>query len=292
MQRCLPIIIFVATLSGCASIRVFDMPKVQNELSTAYQNAENVVQKANTDYNEKKSMMARLGKINASGLQGAQTDLNQKMTAMKTDLDTMAAQKRKMSEANSQIVALAYNREKVNSTDPQYDRIDQAVNQFEDAAKLLNASSADYTANSNAMSDIAATKKLYYNFDVAEFQRKIQQNVRVAQGNQGVMEEELNHCQALIDNWPKTHGRAEASKLYSTMVETAQNYSMKAQHLSQLSHDMADATAGYARVSSLESNWPQVQKIINDFDRSNQELGELNALFAKQASEFKTLAGH
>lgn len=292
MQRCLPMIVFLATLSGCASIRVFDMPKVQNELSTAYQNAENVVQKANSDYSEKKGMLARLGKINAAGLQGAQTEINQKMNAMKNDLDEMTGAKRKMSEANSQIVALGYNRAKINSTDPQYERIDQAVQQFEGAAKLLNASSADYTSNSNALSDLAAAKKLYYNFDVAEFQRRIQQNVRIAQGNQGVMEEELNRCQSLVDNWPKTHGRNEAGKLYSTMVETAQNYSMKAQHLSQLSHDMADATAGYARVSSLESNWPQVQKIISDFDRSNQELSEINALFAKQSSSFKTLAEH
>jgi hypothetical protein len=285
-------VVFLTMLSGCASIRVFDMPKVQNELSTAYQNAENVVQKANTDYNEKKSMIARLAKIHAAGFQDAQAELNQKMSVMKNDLDEMTAEKRKMSEANSQIVALGYNRTKVNSTDPQYDRIDQAVQQFESAAKLLNASSADYTANSNALSDLAAAKKLYYNFDVAEFQKRIQQNVRIAQGNQGVMEDELNRCQTLVDNWPKTRGRAEAGKLYSTMVETAQNYSMKAQHLSQLSHDMADATAGYARVSSLESNWPQVQKIINDFDRSNQELSDINALFAKQASAFKTLAGH
>lgn len=281
MLKHVMVFIGIGFFAGCASLKVYEMPKVQAELSKAFSDSEDVAQKMKTDFVEKQGVITHLKKTKSTQLQGVLGQIETHMKAMETSLEDIAQQKRKMSEANAQVVALAYNRDKVHSHESEYARIEEAVRQFELAAKTLNASAQDYSVESNALAKLVADRKLFFNFDVAEFQQKIDGQIRSAQSFQGQMKTEIERGNALVLNWPKVTGRQEAESILKQMVNSAQEFTQKAQKLSLISRDLDRVTMGYAKVSTTEKVWPEVQKLLNENDRATKELAERQAEFTK-----------
>lgn len=290
MNKLLTVTILFFTLVSCASMKVFEMPKVQAELATAFQHTEEVTQKIREDFAEKQNVIAHLKKVNSPTFRAVEADVEVRMKMMKVSLEDMVKQKRIMSEANSQIVALSYNRTKVHSHQPEFERIEEAVKQFETATKEVNAAAQEYSNDTNSLAKTIADKKLYFNFDVAEFQQKVETHIKAAQGTQKTMQEEIERSQNLLLNWPKVGGRQPAEKVFLRMTENAQNFSTKAQKLSLISRDMNRVTMGYGKISTTESVWPQVQKLIADFDKTNLELIDLQNEFLKNHETLKASA--
>lgn len=273
-------------LTACGSVKVFELPKVQQNLQVTMQKSESIAQKAQSDFSEKKLLIDNLAKSNAPLFKQNETLIRQRLRAMDEALQEIINQKRNMAEANGEIAALSYSRESVRSDEKEYPKVDEAVKRFEAAAAEMNGSVVDYSRESNSMADLIAQKKLYYNFDVADFQKRVQRNISVAQENLKVMEREMKRSEALI-NSSKPERRALREEIYSEMRGAANDYSTRANRFSEINREVNSEVMGAAKISSLDPHWPAVQKLVAEFDRTVLELADINEKFLSKVESLR-----
>lgn len=281
---------FFAALAACASTGAYDLPKTQNALSSTLQTTEGIVQKAQRDFLEKKSLFENLSKGGSATFRENQDDMGARLKRMETHLTEITNLRKEMVDAKSDLASLGYQRTTVASGDKEYPLVEDAVTRFERAAGRTNSALVDYSRESNSLADVVAAKKLYYNFDVNEFQKRVQKSIQTANDNQKVMLRELNRAESVMNNWSKTEGKAEQEELFNQMHSSAKEYSTKAGQLSSLSKSVHSATMGSARVSTLDKEWPEVQKLVGEFDSLLIELQSINERFNRQNESFRNPA--
>ncbi len=276
----------IINMCACGSVQVFELPRVQQNLQVTLQKSENIAQKSQIDFSEKKMLLDNLAKSNAPLFVQNETTIRQRLRAMDEALQDMIVEKKNMSEANGEIASLSYNRETVRSDEKEYSTVEDAVKRFEAAAAELNAAVVDYSRESNSMADLIAQKKLYYNFDVAEFQKRVQRNILVAQENQKVMEREIKRSEAVL-NSSKAEKRRAQEDIFSEMRGAANDYSARANRFSELNREVNASVMGAARISTLDPHWPAVQKLVAEFDRTVLELADINEKFLSKVESFR-----
>ncbi|NJL25932.1 MAG: hypothetical protein HC902_12705, partial [Calothrix sp. SM1_5_4] len=143
-----------------------------------------------------------------------------------------------MNESNGTIAAMGYSNKTIANDRPEFDRVDDAVTRFQDAAEDINKAVISYSRESNSLADLVTEKKLFYNFDVAEFQKRIEQNIKTCQNNQQSMQKELARAESILNNWTRPEPRTNASQIFGKMQSLAEDYSNKAGHLAKLSQEM------------------------------------------------------
>jgi hypothetical protein len=287
MGKLAVLLIIVAGLNACGSVRVFELPKVQQNLQSALQKSESIAQKAQNDFIEKKMLIDNLSGSNAPAFKQNETTVRTRLNAMDDALQSIVVEKRNMSEANGDIASLSYSRKSVRSDEKEYPTVEEAVKRFETAAARLNASVLDYSRESNSMADLIEQKKLYYNFDVAEFQKRVQRNINTAQDNQKVMERELRRTEAAL-NSSQASARGAQEEIFSAMSGAANDYSARANRFAEINREVNTAVMGAARISSLDPNWPKVQNLVAEFDRTVLELAEINERFMAKVKAFRS----
>lgn len=248
-------------LSGCGSVRVFEMTKVQRDLQESLQKGESVTQKSQADYTQKKNLIDNLAQTHSAGFSEAEDELRKYLKTMNEALENMSAEKRKMTQANSDMVSLAYNRPAVHSNEAEYPQIEELVKKFEDAAGELNTAALNYSRESNSFADLVEQKKLYYSFDILDFQKRIQHNIATAQENAKIMQQELN--------------RINNDEIHSL----ASDYSNRANRFAEIHREVGSLALGAPKITNLDPQWPKVQNLVNEFDRLLRDLGDLNRKF-------------
>jgi hypothetical protein len=279
--------ILAAAATGCASVNTYDMAQVQGQLTQTLQKTEEVLQKAQSDFQEKNTLIQNLKQSDNPNFDAAESKLDHSLEVMKVSLDGIAGKRKAMMEQNGRIAALAYSHPQIHSEEPEYPKVSDAVRDFQSAARDVNAAISDYTRESNTLADLVAQKKLFYNFDVKDFQLRVQQAIKSAQASNDTMKKEIDHSQALLNNWSRPDAKKASEDIYGEMVKTARSYTEKAQRLPGYSREMHTVTMGDAKVSTLDKNWPEVQKVIDGMDRTVLELRELREKFESQVDLFR-----
>jgi hypothetical protein len=287
-----PIVFILAALlfTGCASTSTYDLPKTQAQLSTTLQTTESIVQKAQRDFQEKKLLLDNLNKAGSANYRENESDLNGRLKRMEQSLAEITAGRKEMVDAKSDLASLGYNRTQVGSADKEYPLVEEAVARFEKAAGRTNSALLDYSRESNSLADTVANKKLFFNFDVAEFQKRVQKNIQISSENQRVMLKELNRAENVLNNWNKPEGKEAQEQVFDQMHSIAKEYSLKAGRFAELSKSVHAATMGNARVSTLDKEWPEVQKLVGEFEQTSLELSSLNEKFQTQVNLFRNPA--
>ncbi len=282
-----PFFVLYFGLVACASTGSYDLPKTQAQLSSSLQTTEGIVQKAQVDFTEKKALVENLKKGASPAYKESEADLTGRIKKMEQSLSEITASRKAMVDANSDLASLGYKRSQVLAGEKEYALVEDAVLRFERAAGQTNSSLLDYSRESNSLADLVARKKLYYNFDVNEFQKRVKKSIEVSTENQKVMLRELNRAENILNNWNKPEGKAQQEETFNEMHAIAKEYSSKAGKFSELSKSVHAATAGQARVSTLDKEWPDVQKLVNEFDRLSGELSGINDRFQSAVDIFR-----
>jgi|GEM_PF-4003552 len=273
-------------LGACGSVRVFELPKVQQNLQTTLQKSESIAQKAQNDFAEKKLLVDNLAKSNAPLFKQNENEIRQRLRAMDDSLQDIIVEKKNMSEANGDIASLSYSRASVRSDEKEYPKVEEAVKRFEAAAAELNSAVVDYSRESNSMADLVEKKKLYYNFDVADFQKRVQRNVVIAQDNFKVMEREIKRADAMMETARPAHKHAQ-QEILGELRATADEYSIRANRFAEINREVNAAVMGAAKISTLDPHWQQVQKLVAEFDRIVIELANINEKFQASVEAFR-----
>ena len=262
------------SLCSCASTSVYDLSKVQQNLSTALLRSDEVTQKAQADYADKKTLVENLGKAGATGFRDFEPQLRTYLGAMEASLDRIALERKKRMTASSNVASLSYGHQSLSSRSPGFEKVEEEVKDFQDATAAGNLAMADYSRTSNALTDLIAAKKLYMTFESAQFFKNLQRNVKLAQENSTDMQKEISRAQRADRGDP------------ASLETLAQDYTVKAQRLSAIGKEMRGVT-GDARVTSLDPRWPEVQTLINENDRLTREMEAINQKFLKGVEELR-----
>lgn len=277
----------ILALSGCASVNTYDMPRVQANVTENVQTAENVVQKSQADFKEKTALVENLKKANGAGFEETELRLRKYLTRMKDSLQAMETHRKAMRESSANIASLAYGKKTVASNDPTYEKISDAVSAFQKSVQDVNEAVLDYTRESNSLADDISNRKLYYNFDVAEFQKRVQGAIKTSQTAQQSMKDEIERSNGVLNNWPDASTRKNQEELQASMVEHAKAYSEKAQRLSEISKMMHTVAQGQGKISTLDKTWPAAQQVIDSLDKAVEELSDIHAKFKVDAEKFR-----
>jgi len=277
-------------LTACGSVRVFELPKVQSHFSETLQKSEGIAQKAQNDFTGKKMLVDNLSKSASPQFKQNESELRKKLNAMDEALQEVVVQKKIMSEANGELASLSYSRDKVHSNESEFPKVEEAVRRFENAAGEMNAAMVDYSRESNSMADLIAQKKLYFNFDVAEFQKRVQKNISITQENQRIMQRELTRSENVLNNWNKATSRREQEEIFTEMRDAGHEYSARANRFAEINREVNGATMGKAWVSTLDPEWPEVQKLVSEFDLTVSELAKLYEKFQSKVDLFRNPA--
>lgn len=269
------------TLGACASMTSYDLPKTQAQLGQALQKTEGIVQKAQGDYDEKKLLVSNLKKAGAPAFKELETDIDRRIKNMETSLGSITASRKEMVEAKSDLASLGYQRKQVLSGEKEFGLVDEAVKRFERAAGTTNSALLDYSRESNSLADLVSQKKLYYQFDVGDFQKRVQKSIQVSTENQKTMLRELNRGENIL-NGASSEDRLQREGTYNEMQETAKEYSSKAGRYSEISKAVNVLTGGTAKYSTLEKNWTEVLELVREHDQLSNELAGIYGRFQTQ----------
>jgi hypothetical protein len=287
MGKLAVLLLTMTYLNACGSVRVFELPKVQQNLQSTMQKSDVIAQKAQKDFDEKKRLIDNLSGSSTPTFKQNEAALRSRLEAMDEALQNIIVEKKSMSEANGDVASLSYSRQSVRSNEKEYPKVEEAVNRFEKAAARLNFSVLDYSRESNSMADLITQTKLYYNFDVADFQKRVQRNIKTAQDNHKVMERELRRSEAVI-NSNQTATRQAQEEILSEMSAAATDYSTRANRFAEINREVNTTVMGAARISSLDPNWPSVQALVSEFDRTVLELADINERFMTKVKAFRS----
>jgi hypothetical protein len=261
--------------AACASIKTFDMPKVEDNLSRAFQKSEEVSAEIKGDFEQKKTLMESLRKGKSPKFKEIEPDLKSKMTELEKHLATAGKQVKAMMEAKGNISAISYSRKKVHGDEPQYATVDEQVRAFESAAAEFNQAAAQYSRTTNSLADMVAIKRLYFNFDVAEFQKKAQKALDAARENSQQMDREIKRTEDIRASFEDEARRAPMDQLLAQMDAIRKEHGQKYQLLANSMTEMGNLAQGQSKIPSIAANWNEVQRVVNDSERTSATLNEL-----------------
>lgn len=279
-------LVFLA-LGGCASVGGYDMSKVQSDLNQTLTATETVVEKSQTDFAEKTALVDNLKKTLNPSFAEIEPRLRGHLERMTASLEAMKTNRKSMRDASGNLASLAYSHEHISARDDEYGRVQDAIGAYQTAAKNVNGAVVDYSRESNTLADLIAQKKLFYNFDVREFQRRVQQAIKTAQSQSESMQGEVTRGQDLLNNWNRPEVRPAAEDAFNRMVRSASDYNTKAQSLGDISREMNGNALGAAKMSTLDAGWPAAQTTLSKFDRTVNELRELSDEFLRANEAFR-----
>ncbi|MBX3021204.1 MAG: hypothetical protein KF799_05950 [Bdellovibrionales bacterium] len=275
------------TVGGCASVRTYDMKKLERDFGQTVQTSEAIVQKSQSDYREKSTLVESLKKGGDPGFKEVEDKLRRHLGMMALSLDKMNARHKTMREANGRLASLGYARPEVQSGDPQYDKVTEAVTDFQHAAKDVNAAVLDYSRESNSLADEVSKRRLFFNFDIADFQKRVQNAIRASQTNLTAMNKDVQRSQGVVLNWNRKESRKSHEDLLQAMVSGSQEYAQKAKGLSAASREMSDATDGVAKISTMDPRWKDAQKASEAFEQTVLELKRIATKFQNDLELFR-----
>jgi len=274
----IPAAVMFLTLSSCSSLQVMDMDKIQSDFSKAVQNADGAESRARNDYSEKKALDDKLKKNASAVYRQISPKVNALLEEMNVQLNVLGERRKTMQKANAQLTPLSYSHKKLNSSEPNYAAADTITQDFTKATTDFNAALASYTTASNSLADLVAEKKLYFNFDVADFYTRLQRHLEDSQNILAVMQDGLDHIEA---------GTPQQGVLQKELEDLATSYSAMAQNYAKINRKMEAVALGASRISSLEARWPNVQKIVGELDNTNHELGLIREKFNRSLADFR-----
>lgn len=273
---------------ACVSTRVYDMEKLQADLSRTIQSTDGIMQKAQVDFGEKKTLADALSWSPNPDYADAESEIRKRLQEMTEAVTRMSKHRQAMAESNGRLAALGYAHKQIHSSLEEYGKVQSTVADFETAAREINSAVVDYSRASNSLADLISQRRLFATLDVQDFQRRVQQSVKTAQANTESMQSELHHAQAVLNNWNKADTRDTFASLFAAMTADAREYTVKGNRLSEIGREMSLLTLGKPKISSTDTEWSGAQKLIVEFDSAIAELQELNERFQSQAKRFRT----
>lgn len=280
-------IFILAFLTGCASFGGYNLPVIQKEFQTVIQRNEPLVSKANGDYVEKKVLVEILAKSAQPNWLAAAPQANAKFEEMTKVLPSVNHARAQLSELNGQISALSYNRVKVGRDDEAYERADTIVHEFDTASKSISDQLNLYTRATNDLSDIIAENKLFLLVDIGDFQKRVQTVIVASNNTIREMNNELGRSERILNLSDSADQLSESQTIYEKMGASAKDFSKEAQKLPELSARVKESTMGNAKISSVDSNWPQMQKYMTELEGINIKLAEQKKYFNVLAHELQ-----
>lgn len=283
-------ILILTLLAGCSSVPSVELPKIQRSLAEKLVSSEANVQKASTDYREKKALYDNLAKINSTAFKESEKDLGAFLRRMFDHLNDVNAARKNMTEASGDVASLSYQRSKISGDDRAYPLVAEAMKRFDEAQNRLQQSLLDYSRESASMADLVQQKKLFFTFDVLEFQKRVQKSVIGMQEKQKTMQRDLMRAENTVNEWTVEDSRADLVAVFDEMRNLAGDYGNSAQKLVEINSTMTDAANLQAKVTSFDPNWTQIQKLISDADSAIAEIPKFEDKFTKSAEKFRKLS--
>ncbi|MGE4130457.1 MAG: hypothetical protein AB7F86_02400 [Bdellovibrionales bacterium] len=273
--------------TSCATVKSFKSGQVEQQTNQAFESAEEVNQRMKADFEVKKKLIADLRKQKSPKLKKVDDQVKQKLNFMESNLSAADGHRKKMTETKAQIAALTYGKKQVKGDEPAYSQLEEQVQSFEDAAKDFNAAVADYTRESNGLAELVAAQKLYFNFDVDEFQARVKMAIRSSNGNSKTMGQEIDRTQKIVNSFSEGEARTAAEQILNNMTNLSEENSNKIKQMNDLSEQLKDLAKGQSRIPSTSPDWGKLQEIVNDFERTSLAAGELNREFQIQVDRMR-----
>lgn len=281
MRNGILIIVVPFLLASCSTAPVLELPQVQKSLAEKLVNSEDLVQKASADYREKKALYDNLAKLNSPAFKESDKELGAYLRRMYEHLNAVNGARKEMAEASGDVASLSYHKSEVSADDRQFAPLMDATKRFDVAMAKLQQSLLDYSRESNSMADLVQTKKLFFTFDVTEFQARIQKAVTGMQDKQKLMQRDLMRAEKVVSEWSNENSRADLEASFDEMKNVAGDYGSLAQTLVSNSREMQGLTDSQSTITSFDPNWAQVQKLISSTDQTIDEIAKTEEKFSK-----------
>ncbi len=281
--------LIVLTLTACASVQVYDMNQTQQTLSEAVQKNDAMVQKATADFDEKKRLIDNLSRTKSPAFRTNETELRSLLASMKTHLNLLESHRKTAGTANSELVALAYNRQEIRSNQPEHAQVQNTLGEFQKAIADSNQAMLIYSRESNALTDLVDKNKLLLHFDPALFVRRIQTSITNAQETSANFQLELDRAEQQLEQSQAGAVRRRLENISTSLQDSAQSYTARAQRLQILAKQMRDVTNDVP-INSLDPEWPRSQSILKEYEAINAELAQTQAKFTATLENFRLVA--
>lgn len=289
MKLMKPILIaYLFGVAGCASVQTFNMPQVEDNIGRAFQKSEEISANMTDDFAQKKALLESLRKAKTSAFKENELDLKTKLTSMETHLNMASAHSKVMSEAKGHVIALGYAKKKIRADEPEFARVDEAVKEFEAAAAQFTTSASEYSRETNSLADMVANKKLYFNFEVPEFQKKVRQALAASEENASVMAREVQRTEDIRNSFTDEASRFPVDQALNDMINVQREHSAKILELRDLDRQMTTLSQGQSRIPSTIPNWNEVQRVVSESDRISLTLNELFKSFQTKVDRVRT----
>jgi hypothetical protein len=276
-------------VAACASTKTFTMAKVEDNLSRAFQKSQDISADMNSDFEQKKVLMEALRKSKPPKFKEVEADLKIKISAMEKQLSAAQKQAKIMMEARGNITALGYARKEIRADQPEYTRVEESVREFETAAVDFTSAASEYSRETNSLADLVAAKRLFFNFEVAEFHKKTQKAVDAARENARLMEREIHRSEEIRNSFEDEAAKVPVDQALEQMNTIYKDHANRIQELTNLLTEINNLTKGQSRIPSTSANWSEIQRVVNDTDRGAVTLNNLFKDFQQKVDQVRNV---
>jgi hypothetical protein len=275
------------SLSACASVRTYDLSKMQEEQGQAAQSADSLVQKAELDLREKQKLVLQIHQAKGEAAAESEEQIARFLKKMEAELKAMQEQKRALKQAQGQIASMSYSYPKIASTDAPFEVAQTALEQFEEAKKGMNAAAVNYSRESHSLQDLFTAKKLFLQFDVAAFEQNLQKNTKLSQNTYEGLKAQLAKAEA-FQSAEKDAAKVEARRNHFEALRLGvSTYSEKGQAFARIGQQMQDVSLGRKLIPSTDPQYGKVQELVRELDDTVSALAETDKLVKSLWEKFR-----
>ena len=257
-----------AILTACATNQFYQTAALNDQMKQTLAKANTVATQSEHDYAEKSYLFKNVDPT-ISG--ETQTQFRDYFNLMTASLENARKAKKEMDTAKSAFDEAVAGKNEINSKDKEWGPTEDSAHRFDDATHAFNKAILDYSSQSNTLTGMITNKRLYFTSSVKDVKSRLESTIKKDKKN-------LNVLIANIKTAEKTatkNGRPMDDTEKQTLKAEETAFSDHLKELEDINISIEKNWAGRRKISSVDPEWNQFQKLMTDAEIHSKEMQDI-----------------
>lgn len=284
-----------ALLSSCTTAKIYETVPLKSQLQTQLTTLSDERARIQIDHEDKKAVLRSLAGQKAGRHAGLVNQLQSLENTMALAKDAVQRINQRLIDLNGQFSALAYQREKIKSTDDVYDQTEEILNNFEKEIEAINAEIKRYSTASNQFAAIVNQKNLFRSYNVEDIDRGIKEAISSINAAfykfKASLDRRVRNFELIVAKpGRKADNIAALEEMLKLMESQVKLLSTKSEQLNDVRKAFLDKFQNRIAIKSTDTDFDNFLRLKNIYEQAVKSLDQVEKNFAEASAKFNRLA--
>lgn len=286
---------FLILLTSCSTAKIYETVPLKNQLQTQLTTLSDERARIQVDHEDKKAVLKSLAGQKTGAHSSLVSQLHNLENTMVLAKDAVQRINQRLIDLNGQFSALAYQRDKIRSTDDVYDQAEDILNNFEKEIEAINAEIKKYSTASNQFAAIVNKKNLFRSYNVEDIDRGIKEAISSINAAfykfKASLDRRVKNFE-LIAGKPgrKADNIAALEEMLKLMESQVKLLSSKSEQLNNVRKAFLEKFQGRTAIKSTDADFDNFLRLKNIYEQAVKSLDQVEKDFSEASQKFNRLA--